>query len=339
MHRRGTRPQTRKCLPLSQPSRPQGRSALQILEIDPENAGQRIDNFILRQLKGVPRSHLYRLLRRGEVRVNGGRVRPDRRLEVGDLVRIPPMRRPADGTSDATVGDDRRQLAAAVLYEDNHLLVLNKPAGLAVHGGSGLCYGVIEGLRAARPRARTLELVHRLDRDTSGCLMVAKRRSALRVLHEALREGKVEKRYIALVQGRWPRGLQRISAPLRKNVLRGGERFVEVNVGGRPAESQVRILEAFSRATLIEVTPRTGRTHQIRVHAAASGHPIGGDPKYGDASFNRRLAIVGLRRLFLHARSLTFYAPWVEQVVVVTCPLDVPLLHCLRSLREGADAD
>ncbi len=281
------------------------------LTVDERGEGQRIDNFLLRELKGVPRALVYRLLRRGEVRVNKGRVKAGRRLQAGDVVRIPPLRL-ADPSRPASPPEKLiEEVEKTVIYEDRLLLILNKPSGLAVHGGSGLSFGVIELLRAARPKERVLELGHRLDRDTSGCLMVARRRSALRILHQLQREGKVQKRYLALLHGRLEGERTRVTAPLEKNRLQGGERMVRVSAGGKPARTDFRVVRRFAEATLVEATLGSGRTHQIRVHAAHLGTPILGDTKYGDEAANRRFRELGLKRLFLHASSLRL--PWPDR--------------------------
>ena len=302
------------------------------LEISSEHAGQRLDNFLLSELKGAPRSLIYRILRTGEVRLNGGRVQPGRRLQAGDRLRIPPLRlaerderpfRPPPGLA--------KRLWEAVLYEDRELLVLDKPAGLAVHKGSGLDYGVIEILRALRPEEPFLELAHRLDRETSGCLVLARTTTALRRIQEALRAGQVEKRYLALVRGYWNHGSREVSQPLRRNVLRGGERMVEVVDDGKPARTRFRPISLFRMASLLEADIATGRTHQIRVHAAHVGHPLAGDDKYGDAAFNRTLAEQhGLHRLFLHAHSLIL--PLGGREIAVSAPLDTELKAVLDSL-------
>lgn len=297
--------------------------------VDAEQAGQRIDNWLLARLKGVPKSHVYRILRRGEVRVNKGRIRPEYRLAAGDVVRVPPVRMGTEAP--AAPGVPARlqaDLAARVLYEDGDLLVLDKPAGLAVHGGSGVSLGAIEALRALRPQARFLELVHRLDRETSGCLLVAKRRAALRRLHEQLRAGAVEKRYLALAGGAWQGGERMVDLPLQKNVLRSGERMVRVDGAGREALSAFRPRAVTPDLSLLEVAPVTGRTHQIRVHAAAIGHPLAGDAKYGDEALNHRLRALGLRRLFLHAAALVLPG---DGGLAVTATLPPELLSVLRA--------
>lgn len=281
-----------------------------MLEVSPEFAGQRIDNFLRNQLKGVPKTLIYRILRKGEVRVNKGRIKPEYKLQAGDLVRVPPLRL-AERDEPAPLAQGLlERLEAAIVYEDKALIVLNKPAGIAVHGGSGLSYGVIEALRQLRPDAKELELVHRLDRDTSGLLMVAKKRSMLRHLHQELRGDGVDKRYMALVRGRWETGKKQVNAPLLKNTLRSGERMVEVTDEGKEALTLFRVLRRFGDfATLVEVRPVTGRTHQIRVHARHAGHAIAGDSKYGDEDFSREIRELGGKRLFLHAYGLKVPLP------------------------------
>ena len=304
-----------------------------MVEISADLAGQRLDNFLLNRLKGAPRSLIYRIVRRGEVRVNKGRIRPEYRLQAGDTVRIPPVRL-APRSAPVRPGEHvLRQLEAAILYEDDRLLILNKPSGLAVHGGSGLSFGVIEGLRALRPKAPYLELVHRLDRDTSGCLLIAKKRSALRRLHELLRTNRMDKRYLALVKGEWRGGPREVTARLQKNTLRSGERMVRVDPAGKPALSIFRPLAVGKIASLVEVKLETGRTHQVRVHAASQHHPIAGDDKYGDDAFNRRMREAGLKRLFLHARALRFQLTEGEPAIEVSAPLDTELRQVLQQLK------
>ncbi len=282
-----------------------GRSrGVRKVRIDDEGAGQRVDNFLHRELPGVPRSRVYRLLRRGEVRVNGGRVRADHRLEAGDEVRIPPVRLRVEGAPPSA--DRAAAILDRVLFEDKRLLVVDKPAGLAVHGGSGISHGVIELLRAARPDLRDLSLAHRLDRETSGCLVIARKRSALRALHEKFRQGVVEKNYLALVVGDWQLGEQLIDEPLRVTHRKGGERHVIVSADGKPAQTGVRLSRSYGKFSLVQCSPRTGRTHQIRVHLQSVGFPIAGDDRYGDEDANRRLKALGLPRLFLHAQSIAF---------------------------------
>ncbi len=274
------------------------------VRIDAELAGQRIDNFLRRELPGVPKGRLYRILRRGEVRVNGGRVRAEYKLKVGDEVRVPPARVSTGAAPPPQAV--AASLAERILYEDKKLLVIDKPAGTAVHGGSGVSHGVIELLRAARPELRDLSLVHRLDRETSGCLVLAKRRSALRELHERFRAGKVEKNYLALVVGDWQLGEQLIEAPLLVRHRKNGERHVVVSGAGKPAQTRIRLSRTFGKFSLLQCQPLTGRTHQIRVHALSVGHPIAADERYGEPDINQGLRKAGLRRLFLHAQSIAF---------------------------------
>lgn len=308
---------------------------VQLVAISAENAGQRIDNFLRTQLKGVPKSMIYRILRKGEVRVNKKRIKPEYKLEAGDEVRIPPVR--VAEREEQAVSPKLEKVAAlaeAIVYEDDHILVLNKPSGTAVHGGSGLSFGVIEGLRALRPEARFLELVHRLDRDTSGLLLVAKKRSALRALHEQLREKGMQKDYLALVRGSWPSHLKVVQAPLLKNILQSGERVVRVSSEGKPSETRFKVEERFAFATLVKASPVTGRTHQIRVHTLHAGHPIAFDDRYGEREFDTQLAATGLRRLFLHAAALTFTHPGSGETLRLEAPLDEALKRCLQALRQ-----
>lgn len=309
--------------------------AVHFIAISADEAGQRIDNFLRTQLKGVPKSMIYRILRKGEVRVNKKRIKPEYKLEAGDEVRIPPVR--VAEREDDNVSPKLAKVAAlehAIIYEDEHILVMNKPSGTAVHGGSGLSFGVIEGLRALRPDARFLELVHRLDRDTSGVLLVAKKRSALRSLHEQLREKGMQKDYLALVRGQWPSHVKAVRAPLLKNILQSGERIVKVNSEGKPSETLFKVEERFAMATLVKASPVTGRTHQIRVHTLHAGHPIAFDDRYGEAEFDQQLSATGLKRLFLHAAALRFTHPNSGEVMRVEAPLDNELKRCLEILRQ-----
>lgn len=281
------------------------RNGVRKVRIDSELADQRIDNFLRRELPGVPKGRIYRLLRKGEVRVNGGRVRAEYRLVAGDEVRIPPVR--LDSVDRAAPSDaDAERMLDCILYEDRRLLVLNKPSGVAVHGGSGISFGVVEYLRHARPELRDLSLAHRLDRETSGVLVMAKKRSALRDLHEMFREGRVDKHYLALVAGDWQLGSQLVDAPLLVTNRKGGERHVVVSDKGKPARTRFSLSRGYGHASLVSCSPETGRTHQIRVHAAYVGHPLLGDERYGDPEFNERAAAAGLKRLFLHAQSIAF---------------------------------
>ncbi len=295
---------------------------------------QRIDNYLLAQLKGVPKSLVYRILRKGEVRVNKKRVKPEYKLKAGDVIRIPPVRVAEDNPLPSANLDQVQALKHHILYEDSILLVINKPAGLAVHGGSGLQFGLIESLRALRPEAKHLELVHRLDRDTSGCLLIAKRRSALRSLHEQLRDKTMDKFYLALVRGQWQSHVRKITAPLLKNTLKSGERIVRVDSAGKPSETKFRIVQKYAQATLVEASPVTGRTHQIRVHTLHAGHPIAGDPKYGDGEFDQSMRELGLERLFLHAHRVSFKHPQTGLPVTVEAPMDEDLQQVLKRLQR-----
>jgi len=285
--------------------------AVKWLVVDEESAGQRLDNFLMRHLKGVPKTHVYRIIRSGEVRINKGRCSADSRVEAGDEIRVPPVR-----ISDKVLEKAARPAPAREfppLLEDEYLLAIDKPAGVAVHGGSGVSFGVIEQLRQARPQARLLELVHRLDRETSGILLVAKKRSALKHLQDQFRERETGKTYLALVQGEWPARLKVIDQPLHKYLLPDGERRVKVTTADDPdgmrSITLVKVAQRLQGCTLLEVTIKTGRTHQIRVHLASNGHPIAGDDKYGDFEWNKALHKQGLKRMFLHAWRLQFNHP------------------------------
>jgi 23S rRNA pseudouridine955/2504/2580 synthase len=285
------------------------RQAVRLLEVTADQAGQRLDNYIHKLLGDLPRSRIYRVIRKGEVRVNGHRAGPDTRLQAHDKIRIPPVKvRPAD---EVGLPSDRllESIRGAIAYEDDNILVLDKPSGVAVHGGSGVSFGAIEGLRALRPAA-TLELIHRLDRDTSGVLLVSKNSASLRIVHALLREGAFEKRYLTLLKGKWELGRKRIDIPLRTDIRVGGERTVKADASGKPSVSEFKPVQFFGkRATLMEVSLLTGRTHQIRVHAQHAGHPVAGDEKYGDEEFNADLKAFGLNRMFLHAHSVSFEWP------------------------------
>lgn len=310
-------------------SRASMRTTVQRIRIDEDSAGQRIDNFLMRRLPGVPRSRIYRLLRRGEVRVNGGRIRAEYKLALDDEVRLPPVSirppgpPPPDGHTAAMLDN--------VIYEDKRLLVVNKPAGLAVHGGSGISHGVIELLRAARHDLKNLALVHRLDRDTSGCLVLAKRRSALRELHEKFRQGLVEKNYLALAAGDWQHGDHLCDARLRVDHRRNGDRHVIVSAEGKRAQTRFSLSCGYGEFSLLQCRPLTGRTHQIRVHAQVMGHPLVVDERYGDLDANRRARKRGLHRLFLHAQSIAF-ADESGNELHFTAPLADELDDFLRRL-------
>ncbi|MCG5281880.1 23S rRNA pseudouridine(955/2504/2580) synthase RluC [Providencia rettgeri] len=311
------------------------QNQVQFIDISDDEAGQRIDNFLLTKLKGVPKSMIYRIIRKGEVRVNKGRIKPEYKLVEGDQVRVPPVRVAERETAPVSAKLDKvAALANCILFEDDVLLVLNKPSGTAVHGGSGLSFGVIESLRALRPDARFLELVHRLDRDTSGILLVAKKRSALRALHEQLRLKQMQKDYLALVRGNWQSHMKVIQAPLLKNILQSGERVVKVSSEGKPSETRFKVEERFDNATLVKASPVTGRTHQIRVHTLYAGHPIAFDDRYGDKQFDSQLVGTGLNRLFLHASALKFTHPKTGEEMRLQAPLDNQLNHCLKILRS-----
>lgn len=302
-------------------------------EVDEETAGQRLDNYLMTRLKGVPRSHVYQLIRSGQVRVNSGRVRPRYRLRAGDSVRIPPVRRRA-APAIADPGTGLAWLAERIVFEDDRLLVVDKPAGLAVHGGSGLDFGLIEALRSLRPGLKTLELVHRLDRATSGCIMVAKKRSALRRLHALLRDGAITKRYLALVAGRWEHGEVEIDTPLAAS-RDGSAARVRADASGKAALSVFRLVNQYRDfASLVEVEIKTGRTHQIRVHAAEAGHPIAGDDRYGDRDFNSRCEARGLKRMFLHAQLIEFVWPEGGEEFIVSTPLPDELRRFLDDLAR-----
>ena len=303
------------------------------VRIDEERDGQRVDNFLLGYLKGAPRSLVYKLLRSGQVRVNGGRVKAERRLEGGDQVRIPPITLDEPGEKGTPPQGFMDALEAAIVYEDPRLLALNKPAGVASHGGSGISFGAIETMRALRPK-ETLELVHRLDRDTSGLLVIARKRSALTELQALMREeGGIAKRYLALLAGRMPDGTMSVDAPLHVGLRQGGERHVQVNAAGKPSLSHFRVLERRGGHSYCEVRIETGRTHQIRVHAQHIGHAVAGDDKYGDAEVNKRLREqLGLKRMFLHAASLEFALEGGKAPYVLHAPLAPELMDALDRL-------
>lgn len=306
---------------------------VRLVTISDEEADQRIDNYLLRVCKGVPKSHIYRVLRSGEVRVNKGRIDQTYRLKEGDVVRIPPVRI-AEQTAQVVPGAEFK-----VLLEDAYLLVIDKPAGVAVHGGSGISYGVIEQLRASRPQAKFLELVHRLDRETSGILLLAKKRSALTHLHEQIREGRLDKRYLTLVHGDWQNARQHVRLPLFKYTTPDGERRVRVQSDGIPSHTVFKLLKRYGSFAVLEAELKTGRTHQIRVHLAASGFPIAGDDKYGDFSLNRALQKVegtriALKRMFLHAHQITFLHPEGGHPVTLNAALPLECEAFLKSLEK-----
>jgi len=306
-----------------------------LLEVGEESAGQRIDNFLLRLAKGVPKSHIYRILRSGEVRVNKGRIEADYKLAEGDTVRVPPIR-----VAEAPAGKSAAPAREFdVVYEDEALIVLDKPAGVAVHGGSGVSFGVIEQLRRARPQAKLLELAHRLDRETSGLLIVAKKRSALTRLHDMFRDGTVSKRYLALVKGNWRNALQHVRLPLAKYLTDGGERRVSVAADGKEAHSIVRLVARWRNFSLVEVELKTGRTHQIRVHLAHLGFPLAGDDKYGDFALNKDLQKAGLKRMFLHAAQVALPHPLSGEPLAFAAPLPAELEDFISRLDANEKRD
>jgi 23S rRNA pseudouridine955/2504/2580 synthase len=314
-------------------ARPQGaKSAVERRTITEQDAGQRIDNLLMRHFKTVPRSHVYRLLRKGEVRVNRKRVDAQYRVAAGDEVRLPPVRIAPSSEPGRPSSSLQELIERAVIFQDKHLVVIDKPAGVAVHGGSGMSHGVIEALRASRPR-ETLELVHRLDRDTSGCLAVARDRATLTSLHALIRESGMHKTYLGLVSGSWQLGTKRIDAPLATDDRRHGERHVRVAAAGKDSVSVFKPVQFFgSIATLMEIDIPTGRTHQIRVHAAFAGHPLLGDDKYGDRERNAELKHHGLRRIFLHAHSIAFEWPGTGVPFHVNAPLPAELAAVLDAI-------
>ena len=313
---------------------PQGsvRAGVRRIRIDGEQAGQRVDNFLRRELPGVPKSRLYRVLRKGEVRVNGGRVRADYRLEEGDEVRLPPAR--VSAGPGAVAPHRLAAIERSIIFEDKRVIVINKPSGVAAHGGSGVSHGAVELMRALRPDLRDLSLVHRLDRETSGCLVLAKRRSALRELHEKFRDEAVEKNYLALVVGDWQLGDRLIDAPLLTEHRKQGERHVVVSSAGKPAKTRIRLSRRYGEWSLVQCQPLTGRTHQIRVHALHAGHPVAGDERYGDPEANATATRLGLNRLFLHAQSIAF-ADVSGNEMHFTAPLSDDLQRFLDRIQGG----
>lgn len=311
---------------------------VQILVITEENHLQRIDNFLISKLKGVPKSKIYKILRKGEVRVNKKRIKPVYKLQTNDEVRVPPIRLELKHDETSTIKKQTNKLALiekSILFEDERLLVINKPSGIAVHGGSGLSFGLIEALRVLRSDGQYLELVHRLDRDTSGCIIVAKKRSALRHLHEQLRQKKMDKTYHALVDQVWPEKRTKVSAKLQKNQIQSGERMVFVDENGKPSETRFSLLKSWHRCSLVEAKPITGRTHQIRVHCQYAGHPIANDVKYGNENFSQYIKELGCKRLFLHAKKISFIHPLTEENMLITAPYDYELNKLMEKLNAS----
>jgi len=304
--------------------------------ISSEQTGQRLDNYLISRLKGLPKSRLYRALRKGEVRVNGRRVKPDYRIQADDLVRIPPLRVAEPQSKAMPLNQKLMQcLEERILFEDQNLMLINKPSGLPVHGGTNISAGLIETLRVMRPKARFLELVHRLDRGTSGCLLIAKKRRILLELHQLLTQRKMRKQYLALVRGQWRGGYQKVTAPLRKFQQRSGERIVIVDQQeGKAATTLFKPIKCWPHATLVEAIPVTGRTHQIRVHATFINHPIAGDEKYGDKTFNRKMRNLGLRRLFLHSASLSYWLEDYDHQMGMCALLDQDLIDLVQLISQ-----
>ncbi len=317
---------------------PPANAAVKYLTVGEESAGQRLDNFLVRELKGVPKTHVYRIIRSGEVRLNKGRAGADSRIAVGDVVRIPPVR--VSERAEQKLARPAPAREFPVLFEDEHLMAVDKPAGVAVHGGSGVSFGVIEQLRQARPQAKFLELVHRLDRETSGLLLVAKRRSALLALQDQFRERETGKTYLALALGAWPANKKVIDQPLHKYLLADGERRVKVvakdDPDGMRSVTLVKVAEKLQDCSLLEVTIKTGRTHQIRVHLASQGHPIAGDDKYGEFERNKSLQKAGLKRMFLHAWRLQFTHPASGERLALQAELPPELTHFLDHVRAAS---
>ena len=310
------------------------KSSVKYYTISADEDGQRIDNFLINKLKGMPKSRIYRILRKGEVRVNKKRVPPSYKLQDGDEIRIPPVFLEEKAKQAPPSQATRHLLAERIIYEDDNLLIINKPAGMSVHAGSTVRVGVVEALRHLYPKLVNLELAHRLDSETSGCLVLAKSKKILREVHELLREGKVTKIYWALTRGKWTRTERRVDLPLQKNYRDGGKHVVEVNRNGKSALTTFHPIEVFADASLMEVKLYTGRTHQIRVHAAHQGHPIAGDDRYGDPEFNKLARRRGLKRMFLHARSIEFTLPTLNQHITVSAPLDPDLEEGIRVFKK-----
>lgn len=310
--------------------------SVQLITISAAEAGQRIDNFLITLEKGVPKSRIYRAIRKGEVRVNKGRIKQTYRLQATDEVRVPPLR-VSEKTTPTHISDSLTEvLQDNILFEDEHLLVLNKPAGLAVHAGTQIQLGVIEALRLIRPEADFLELIHRLDRDTSGCLLLAKSRMALLHVQQQMIKDEIDKHYLTVTRGHWPKTANLVTFSLQKNTLAAGERMVVVDTAGKQAKTQFTVKQSLPQCQLIDVKLFTGRTHQIRVHAAASGHPVAGDDKYGDREFNKQLKPFGLNRMFLHAWRLQIHHPVTGETLNLMAPLPTILDKVIQKLDQAA---
>lgn len=309
---------------------------IQYFTVTNDSSGQRLDNFLMSRLKGLPKSRLYRIIRKGELRINKKRVKPDYRLQEGDVIRIPPVRLTPRIEKKSLNIKLAALLEKSIIFEDNQFLVLNKPSGIAVHGGSGIHLGIIEAIRLLRPQLKFLELVHRLDRETSGCLLIAKKSSILKEFHELLRSGQMKKTYIALVAGHWPKSLRKIDAPLYKNQLQSGERIVLVQAEGKKSLTEFSVQQYFAESTLISAKPITGRTHQIRVHTQFAKHPIIGDEKYGEKELNKKMRQLGCKRLFLHASQLEFTLNPTAKTITLTANLPEDLNQILKNLTSSS---
>jgi len=307
---------------------------VQHIEIEDEYAGQRLDNFLMTRLKGVPKTHIYRIIRKGEVRINKKRCKPLQKLQAGDVIRIPPVKLDNAKTAPDPSQSALETLENSIIFEDKHFIIINKPSGFAVHGGSGISYGVIEGFRVLRPREKRMELVHRIDRDTSGCLIMAKKTSVLRAFHEMIRGDDMEKYYVALLKGCMDKDKILVDQPLRKFVTKSGERMVKIDPEGKASKTIIYPTQRFKDATLADVKLLTGRTHQIRVHSQFLEHPIAGDDKYGDESFNKTMQGKGLKRLFLHARKLKFQHPVTGELMEPIASLDNQLTNVIKRLTN-----
>ncbi|HBQ44249.1 MAG TPA: 23S rRNA pseudouridine(955/2504/2580) synthase [Thiomicrospira sp.] len=310
------------------------------IETTSEDVGQRVDNFLMRHYRSVPKTLIYRIIRKGEVRVNKGRVKQNTRLNEGDMVRVPPIRMPEKTIGDIPAGQIQR-IENHILFEDHDLMVINKPSGVAVHGGSGISFGLIEILRAMRPLAKRIELVHRLDKDTSGCILIAKKAMVLRDLHAQIREDKMIKEYLTLLSNHWPKSKHKIDLPLLKNTLQSGERVVKVDPAGKQSISFFKVADSYLNADLVTVRLKTGRTHQIRVHALSQGCPIVGDDKYGDKTVNKNFKKYGIKRLALHAQFLSFRHPNIENEqdtwMKIEAPLHDDFKTAIKNLKNEID--
>jgi 23S rRNA pseudouridine955/2504/2580 synthase len=314
------------------PDNQPAKNAVQMLEVSEHQEGQRLDNFLLNRLKGVPKTLIYRIIRKGEVRINSKRAKPESKLQIKDIVRVPPLRLPTPEDKGRPGEQLEKRLLESILFEDDELMVLNKLAGLPVHGGTGVKLGLIEALRALRPELPALELVHRLDKGTSGCIVLAKSGKARKGLTSAFREREVEKVYHALVAGKWPKQISRVDASLNRQAARGGERKVEISADGKEAQTDFRILKQFPNATLVEARPLTGRTHQIRVHAAMVGCPLIGDEKYNSIDSNTTFARMGIKRLCLHAAEVAFPHPQTGKIQKAKADYDEAFKQALEVL-------